>query len=371
MNRFGESLVRFRNASNDPERSNKRLTQERLGELIGDTLGDSGVSGAAVSEWELGKSQPSVHDRKLLIALICVLHECGGLKTSDDAQQFLKLGNYRALDGEEIRKIFLDRLETEQPAYNDRSQEFEGSWLADMLSISQNELKQILDKARNGPKPSWPRVLASLMRKATDQLSLSMITILWIAVWLLTIWLMSPSLRFPFATYNSAFFALCVYAGGSLIIPLLIGTLVNTKSSEYWSGQSGVSPFLLRLYTYQGAGVGFNVGYFLILPLSLVRHYLGFEPAIWIEILAATISVVLGSMGARLVPHNLWLAFERLTLKDGVLFFVVALMGPLWAFFFLEFYSMLLHPVLGIVVILLALSGVVFLARRRSHKQTV
>jgi hypothetical protein len=161
-----------------------------------------------------------------------------------------------------------------------------------------------------------------------------------------------------------------MYAGGSLVIPLLIGALVNTKSSEYWRNQSGVSSFLLRLYTYQGAGVGFNVGYFLILPLSLARHYLGFEPAIWIEILAATVSVILGNMGAHVVPHNLWRAFDRLTFKDGGIFFVVALMGPLWAFFFLEFYSTLLHPALGVVVILLALSGVVLFARKRSQKQT-
>jgi hypothetical protein len=161
-----------------------------------------------------------------------------------------------------------------------------------------------------------------------------------------------------------------MYAGGSLIIPLLIGALVNTKSNEYWRMQSGVSSFLLRLYTYQGAGVGFNVGYFLVFPLSLIRYYMGFSPATWIEVIAATVAVILGNMGARVVPHNLWLAYKQLTLRDGWIFFVVALMGPLWACFFLEFYSTLLHPVLGIVVILLALSSVVLIAQKSSQKQT-
>lgn len=374
MNRFSEALRRFRNASNDPERDNKRLTQERLGQLIGEELGDLGVSGAAISEWELGKSKPSVDDRKLLIALVHVLHKCGGLQMPTEADQFLKWGNYRALDEEESHRIFPnlpDEIPAEQSAPKENvSEPNRSSWLADMLSISQNELKQILDKAREGPEPSWPRVLAALMRKATGGFSLSMSSILWIAVWLLTIWSMSPSLKFPFASYDSAFIALCMYAGGSLVIPLLIGALVNTKSNEYWRSQTGVSSFLLRLYTYQGAGVGFNVGYFLVFPLSLIRYYMGFSPATWIEVIAATVAVILGNMGARVVPHNLWLAYKRLTLRDGWIFFAVALMGPLWACFFLEFYSTLLHPVLGIIVILLALSGVVLFARKPSQKQT-
>lgn len=374
MSDFGILFRSFRESCRDPDFPARRLPQQKFGELLGRELGMfQGYSGTAVSDWERGKSKIHADDRFILVAIIKLLYQHGGIKTMKDADSLLEAGNYRALNTEEIYRIFQETPSAEHSQTESGEKTFEVSslsWLADMLSISQKELKQMLDEARKGPEPSWPRVLASLMRKATAQLSLSMSTILWIAVWLLTIWLISPSLRFPFATYNSAFFALCIYAGASLSIPLLIGALVNTKSSEYWSRQSGVSSFLLRLYTYQGAGVGFNVGYFLMLPLSLVRHYLGFEPAIWIEILAATTSVVLGSMGAHIVPHNLWLAFKRLTLKDGGIFFVVALMGPLWAFFFLEFYSTLLHPVLGIVVILLALSGVVFAARRRSHKQT-
>lgn len=374
MKKFGEALRRFRNASNDPERENKRLSQERLGELIGRELGDYGYSGAAISEWELGKSKPNADDRRVVIALVHVLHKCGGLKTLAETDQFLKWGNFRALDEEESHGIFPDlpdETQTEQAALNKNITEHSrSSWLADMLSVSQDELKQILARAREGPEPSWPRVLAALMRKATDGFSLSMRSILWIAVWLLTIWSMSPSLKFPFASYGSAFIALCKYAGGSLVIPLLIGALVNTKSNEYWRRQSGVSSFLLRLYTYQGAGVGFNVGYFLVFPLSLIRYYMGFSPVTWIEVIAATVAVILGNMGARVVPHNLWLAYKRLTLRDGWIFFVVALMGPLWAFFFLEFYSTLLHPVLGIIVILLALSGVVLIAQKSSQKQT-
>ena len=95
-------------------------------------------------------------------------------------------------------------------------------------------------------------------------------------------------------------------------------------------------------------------------------NYLHIEPSILIGIIAATAGLILGNMGARVVPHNLWRAYGRLTWADGAIFFVVALMGPLWAFFFLEFYPVLLNPVTGIIVILLAVTVLVFIATRKS-----
>ena len=179
-------------------------------------------------------------------------------------------------------------------------------------------------------------------------------------------WLIGPSLRLSFADHDAMLLAMQKYVIGSLVIPLMIGLLINTKDSEYWKLQAGVDPLLLRLYTYQGAGIGFNLGYFFVFPLSLLRHYLQLEPGVWIELLAATLGLILGNMGARVVPHNLWRAFGRLTWADGAIFFVVALMGPLWAFFFLEFYPVLLNPVTGILVFLLAITIMVFLATRKS-----
>ena len=68
MTVFGETLRAFRQASNDPNRFNKRLSQERLGELIGREMDDLGFSGAAVSDWERGQSKISVEDRKGILA---------------------------------------------------------------------------------------------------------------------------------------------------------------------------------------------------------------------------------------------------------------------------------------------------------------
>jgi hypothetical protein len=161
-----------------------------------------------------------------------------------------------------------------------------------------------------------------------------------------------------------------MYVVGSLVVPLLIGTLVDTKHNEYWQAQELADSRLLRLYTYQGAGIGFNLGYFFVLPLVLIWHYLNLGPSVWLEIIAVTLGLVLGNMSARVVPHNLWLAYRRLHLTDGAIFFVVAFIGPLWGIFFLEYYSVLLTPFWGGIVILAALLLFIIIPIGQSKKKT-
>jgi hypothetical protein len=209
-------------------------------------------------------------------------------------------------------------------------------------------------------------VLAALMRKFIDRVSISFTTVLWVWVWIIAWWLLAPSLYFPFAGQVEARLAMQKYVIGTLIVPLLIGLLVNTQNDEYWKQQSAVNPLLLRLYTYQGAGIGFNLGYFFVFPFSLAGYYLQLGPSAWFGIVAATAGLLLGNMGARVVPHNLWLAYRRLNFADGAIFFVVALLGPLWGFFFLNFYPVLITPITGIFVILLAVTIMVSMTAQRS-----
>lgn len=361
---FGESLRSFRQASNDPDRLNKRLTQERLGELIGHELGDFGFTGAAISDWERGESIINAQDRNVLIALIQVLHKCDGLQTLVEANQFLETGNYRALDANEAQKIF-GEISNETKSEETTTKSPILFLIGDFFAVSEDELQTIISETKDGPPPAWPHVLAAFMRRATDHFSVSVTTIIWVWVWLGAIWLVGPSLRWPFADRDLALFAIEKYVFGTLAIPLIIGSLTNTKNNEYWK-QQAVSPLLLRLYTYQGAGIGFNLGYFFILPFTLARYYLHLESTVWLEIAAATLGLILGNMAARVVPHNLWRAYGQLSLKDGGIFFIVALIGPLWGFFILEYYSILLTPILGTLVILSAMTLTVITTTRQS-----
>jgi hypothetical protein len=340
---------------------------------MGEEMGDFGFSGAAISDWERGESNISAEDRKVLIALIKVLYKCGGLRTLEDANYLLKAGRYDGLDAKETQEVFKDapiNKDSERSLPHANSSKSSGStWVAGLFSISEAEVESLIANAQRGPTPAWPRILAVFMRLASERFSLSLTTLMWIVVWILAHWLIVPSFRWPFADRRIALQAIEMYIAGTLTIPLLIGLLINTKNNEYWEQQGLADSKLLRLYTYQGAGIGFNLGYFFVFPLILVRYYLGLESSVWLEIAAVTLGLILGNMAARVVPHNLWLAYERVDLADGWMFFVVALVGPVWGIFFLEYYSVLLTPALGSIVILLALTGVVIWGIYQSRKK--
>jgi len=58
MNQFGTLLRFYREQCVDRDAARGRLTQARLGELLGEALGiAAGYTGAAVSEWERNRSQ--------------------------------------------------------------------------------------------------------------------------------------------------------------------------------------------------------------------------------------------------------------------------------------------------------------------------
>jgi hypothetical protein len=370
---FGKLLRSFRKRCIDPDNPDHKLTQEKLGEIIGREINTHGYSGAAVSDWERGKSKIHADERLVLAALIKILHQQGGIETLLDANQLLEAGNYRTLDDDEKQKIFgeiSDEINTEPPTskQNTSTRSLFLLLLENLFSISEDEYQKLITKVEDGPRPVWPRLLAAFMRKASENWSLSLADINWIWVWLLAWWLVVPSLRWPFENRQYSVIAMQMYIAGTLIIPLLIGLLVNTKDNEYWKQQSSANSKLVRLYTYQGAAIGFNVGYFFVFPLVLIRYYLQLRSSIWLEIAAVTLGLILGNMAARVVPHNLWRAYERLTLADGWIFFIVAFIGPIWGLFFLEYYSILLSPVSGIFTILLALTAVVLISTWQARK---
>lgn len=378
MTTFGRTLRTFREMSQDPDTHKRPLSQGRLGVLIGHTMGDRGFSGAAVSNWELEKNKISAEERKVLIAIVKVLYRCGGIKGRVDANELLGAGNYRALNREETLEIF-DAVEpevnTEQPIVEERSSRMFFLFLMSSLFTSQDEFQRLMEKAREGPSPHWPRVVVAIIRHFSDQLSVFHVLkfVLWIWVWLLTMVLITPSLRWPFQDRDNALSAVIQYAFGSLFIPALIGALTNTKDNEFWNQQHGLSTLKLRLYTHQGASIGFHVGYFFVFIFGLLMYNFGLQSLIWVELIGSAFLVALGYASARLVPYNLFSAYKRLRLQDGRIFFVFFLVGPAWGYFFLEIYDILLRRSLGIFIVLSSLTFllVMMVVRHRQSGTTV
>ncbi len=78
MTSFGRLLCGYWRQRRDSLRGSV-LTQERLGELLGHEVGDGGNSGAAVSDWEWRESKIAADNGSVLVSLITVPHNQGGL----------------------------------------------------------------------------------------------------------------------------------------------------------------------------------------------------------------------------------------------------------------------------------------------------
>jgi len=376
MTRFGERLRKFRQQCNDIKSPHGKLTQQRLGEVLGEDLGIS-YSGAAVSDWERGVSRIHAEDRNLLISLIRILNRFGGIMNPEDGNQLLSSGNFWALDSNETQIIFgadisNDPDESMLGGFNGIKSGRPGD-IWPLFIESFGEFQTMVEIAMDGPPPAWPRIMVAIFRRIADRLSPLNIFIffLWIWLWLLEWWLIAPSLQWPFPSQDDAYRALVLYAAGAMIIPALIGLVTNTRENEYWKEKTSVPSVILRLYTHQGAGVGFHLGYFFLFTMYLLLFNLNVKPAFWFELFAMTFPILLGYASARLVPHNLLMTYKRLHLYDGAIFFVFFLLGPIWAYFFYQVHDILLAQTWGVVIFLLAMTLVagqtVWKVRRKSQ----
>ncbi len=375
MKQFGEWLRFYRQRCVDPDRKGRPLTQERLGELIGVELGDSGYTGAAISEWERGKSQIHKDQRAVLTALIKVLTTCGGLKTTAEANTLLLAGNYRQLDQTELALIFpegQDAMVEPMP-----TSQTEGQWrlialfLGELIYRPSEELRTLLANVADEPPPRWPRVLLHLIGWPLEHWSSGDVlrAVAWMAVWLLTWWLTFPLMRWPVGERGQVDTAVTLYLIGALTLPLSIGLLTSTQNDPFWQEQSLPTTRNLRLYTHQGALIGFHIGYVMIFAAALLGYYLGVRRLPFpLAGLAAAWPVVIGYAAARQVPLNLWRAYGQLRLRDGAIFFVFVLFCPLWGAFWRGYYQYWLSPPLGLSLSLIAVAVLAGFMNWQKHR---
>ena len=375
MTDFGTRLRTIRNHCTDPDFPERRLSQERFGELLGRELGmRGGFSGAAVSDWERGKSKIHADNRPVLMCILIVLRKGGGIQTVAEANELLEAGNYRALNPTETEKVLLkDRSPATSPLEQKDFPGFVPQSSPKIPFLSSEALKASLLKAQEGPEPAWPRMFVTVLRSFLDQWTVlhSLKALLWFWVWLFAWGLMAPSLHWPFSSHADAVSVMRMYIGGTLAIPPIMGLLTDTKNNAFWRQHNLATAAVTRLYTHQGAFIGFHLGYFAAFVTNLLRYYLHQHSTIWFDSIAMVLPLFVGYLGARLVPYNLWRAYGRLNLADGEIFFFFVIFGPLWGFLFLEIYPYLLDPLFGAIITLLAVTTLVILmAWQYSRKNT-
>jgi hypothetical protein len=357
---FGKQLRAFRLQCHDPV-SRKPLSQQRLGELLGEELG-AGFSGAAVSDWERGASKIHVDDRLVLISLLKVLNKTGGLKTLLEANTLLETGNYRALNLNEKQQVFpKETLLSSSPSPVDDAGEQKTVPNPSPYSIfftSPNEFQNLVNEAQAGPSPAWPRVAMALLRRASDQVSVLSVfrALLWFWIWVAAYVMLSPSLYGSFDSRETVIVFIVEYVCASLLLPPCVGLLTNTKDNPFWRQDETVSPLMLRLYTYQGAYIGFHLGYFIIFAIRLLMYFLQVRFSVLIQFMLVGSPLVMSYVSSQVVPYNLWRAYGRLRFSDGAIFFVFIPLGFLWGWFLFEFHPLLTSPTTGIIVVLAAIT---------------
>lgn len=356
---FGQRLRYYRERRIDPttspaENDRGRLTQAHFGELVGQKLGlDSGYTGAAVSEWELGKSAVHAHDRPLLLAIVAVLKEQGRLLTPSEADELLAAGGYRPLDSSERAQVFPDQPDSEN---SPRPTKF--------ISHASAVFHRWSEMFKRSPQ-SWLEWIGARTRQVTagDALRAALGALAWWA----TAWMLSRCLNWPYTDSAHAVEAALTWAVVNLIVPLIVGALARPWARPEWQARPAAHGWLLRAYAFQGAWIGYQVAALSLFGATLFSYHAGLHALVrpirpLLDISLALCPLSFGYAAAHAVPENLWRAYGRLSWGDGGVFFIFAALAPAWAAFFYWQADFLLTPFWGMLTLLLAFIGAPALA---------
>lgn len=383
---FGELLRYYRNHSEDKE--GRTLSQEKLGALIGDIMGDAGYSGAAVSYWERNKSQIGKDDRRVLTAVIKALHQCGGIKTLVEANNLLWAGNYRRLDEEELRFVFTkaDATATRHVYRHDPVYDLEGAsdleedpasraqttlatlW-KDLITRPLPTFSLLLPPAGDNNSSGWSGFLAQLLavvlRGWPPQRVLwgIILLILWWLTWELTF----PLLNWPPASRVAAQAVGYPYIAGALLVPILCALLLTMQARSHWprpgrtaAGQQEtgfpVATVHLLIISLLGALAGFHLAYLSLVLFQLPIYYFSSAASLpgWLSLLAAGWPVLWSVALARQLPLHYGRLFGTLQVVEGdvALLALLILSSVLPGVAFPHIYPWLLEGPAGIAFIL-------------------
>ncbi len=324
---FGTLLRSFRNKCNDPL-TGRRLTQERLGALIGEAVGTH-YSAQAVSDWERNRSQINKDHRQVLIALIQILRDLGGIRSIDEAERLLAAGNYRGLDREELYQTF---------------------------GVEKTE------KAAEIRKRYWHLQFDTLYNwKNNLTLASGIKLIVWLMCWATTYLGIRPILDFSIREQANLVTPAVIWSLTLWVLPFVVAWCAPPKLKAPEGCPASTAPYWLRTV---GASLGFCLGAMSVLALALISYNLYLYP--WPEPISFLISlwpVMLGGEGGNLIywrqsKQNGW----KILRKD-IVFFLVLLIPPLLGAGFYLLHQIILTRVFGpllLIVIMSSLGGVFY-----------
>lgn len=330
MTHFGDLLRQFRRQSLD-RRSGRPLTQQRLAELLEQTTGISYTSGA-ISEWERNRSQINKDDRRVLLGLVIVLHECGGIGDRSAADRLLAAGNYRRLDALEAEQVNSNWLEPgDDPPDPGEPNPFRivVQVLIEWLENPWEQLRSMVAASNGGAPPDSTDLAVLLLRRFFAGWTPWRV-IYWSATFLATlaIWHFMPPLldwsRDPTIITGGGYIAV------GLLGPALVAALEwqTDRDHQLWHGARRTRHGWRYVFSLMGALTGYHATAAVLLLFSVVLfdvRGVALGTAGWgVRLLLAVLLVFMARVGARQIPRNMQLAYGDLQFTDGDLALLVA-----------------------------------------------
>jgi hypothetical protein len=318
---FGSLLRLYRHRCSDPK-TGRRLSQERLGALIGEELGTR-YTAQAVSDWERDQSQIHKDHRQVLLALIQILYDMGGISKPEEAEHLLAAGNYRGLTIYESSQIF----GLTGPSVRNKYQP----------SQFENFLIGFGEKLNNLTPLAYFKSIALVLS--------------WLATWLG----ITPVMNIA-SKERELLPAVAIFGLTNLIVPAVLAW--STPSDKDLT-QIESKPLTLWLLRNIGGSIGYMLGNLSILALALVAYHLLFYP--WPRLIILLLSiwpVLLGSASVHMVPRNYLVAYQRIDFQDFKQMLITFLLPFLISWSIYTFHALLLSKILGPLFLILGMSGV-------------
>ena len=154
MNLFGTRLRQLRQISLTEK--GEKITQQKLGDLLSLELRPRNFSNVTISNWENGNTNINKDDRLVLLTLLAIFLGFNALKSIDECNEFLVIGNFRCLNEEEILQLNLDSCQNSLIEQPNLSMEKENKLLEDKwpYNFSQDIYYRL---------PSWEKLIDDLI----------------------------------------------------------------------------------------------------------------------------------------------------------------------------------------------------------------
>ena len=140
-----------------PGPDGRRLSLERMAELVGLKLGNESFSFQTLSNWERGQTR--IPERRRLLAAIEVLREQGGLRQPEEADRLLGLAQFSPLDAHERRRLFAGAAHGS--ARRPGSARRHAAWfvLGEGIGLPSHELRHRLNRAAGDGSSGAPQLV--------------------------------------------------------------------------------------------------------------------------------------------------------------------------------------------------------------------